>query len=133
MMPGHYIYQNIEGRLRNPYVEFQGIPGSGLGSAYFVPSDEFVSAYEEGDPRKEATIFEKGETIEGYTGEITWLEEKDEAGNVVSEFNYANKKVIWLATQWPDNDFFKQELNLPFLRFADILLVTQLYDQPHAP
>lgn len=123
MMPGHYIYQNIEGRLRNPYVEFQGIPGSGLGSAYFVPSDEFVSAYEEGDPRKEATIFEKGETIEGYTGEITWLEEKDEAGNVVSEFNYANKKVIWPATQWPDNDFFKQELNLPFLRFADILLV----------
>lgn len=31
--------------------------------------------------------------------------------------------MIWPATQWPDNDFFKQELNLPFLRFADILLV----------
>jgi hypothetical protein len=113
MMPGHYIYQNITGRVRNPYVEFQGIPGSGLGSCYFVPSDDFVNAYESGDPRKEATLFSKGETIEGYAGDINWAE----------GFEYANKKSIFPATGWPNNDFFSQELNLPFLRFADVLLI----------
>ena len=118
MMPGHYIYQNIAGRVRNPYVEFQGIPGSGLGSCFFVPSDEFVASYEAGDPRKGATIFEKGETIEGYTGAINWQANDDNG-----EFKYANKKVIWPAGAWPDSDFFKQELNLPFLRFADLILI----------
>lgn len=113
MMPGHYIYQNIAGRLRNPYVEFQGIPGSGLGSAFFAPSDDLVNSFEVNDPRKAASIFNKGETIEGYTGAINW-----KAG-----FQYANKKVIWPATQWPDADFFKQQLNLPFLRYADLLLI----------
>lgn len=113
MMPGHYIYQNITGRLRNPYVEFQGIPGSGLGSCFFVPSDDFVNAYETGDPRKQATLFKKGDTIEGLTSEIKWAE----------GFSYANRKVIFPATSWPDKDFFKQALNLPFLRFADVLLI----------
>ena len=113
MMPGHYIYQNITGRLRNPYVEFQGIPGSGLGSAIFTPSDDLVNSFEAGDPRKAASIFNQGETIDGYTNVIKWT-----AG-----FQYANKKVIWPATQWPDADFFKQQLNLPFLRYADILLI----------
>ena len=113
MLPGQYIYQNIAGRLRNPYVEFQGIPGSGLGSAFFAPSDNLVNAFEIGDPRKDASIFNKGETIQGYTGTINWA----------SGFQYANKKVIWPATEWPDADFFKQQLNLPFLRYADVLLI----------
>lgn len=113
MMPGHYIYQNIAGRTRNPYVEFQGIPGSGLGSAFFAPSDELVNSFEANDPRKAASIFTKGETIEGYTGTLNWA-----AG-----FQYANKKVIWPTAQWPDTDFFKQQLNLPFLRYADLLLI----------
>ncbi|MFV8325319.1 RagB/SusD family nutrient uptake outer membrane protein [Flavobacterium sp. ZS1P14] len=113
MMPGHYIYQNIAGRTRNPYVEFQGIPGSGLGSAFFAPSDDLVNSFEVNDPRKAASIFNKGETIVGYTGAINWA----------SGFQYANKKVIWPATQWPDADFFKQQLNLPFLRYADLLLI----------
>ncbi|TRX03721.1 RagB/SusD family nutrient uptake outer membrane protein [Flavobacterium gawalongense] len=113
MMPGHYIYQNIVGRTRNPYVEFQGIPGSGLGSGIFAPSDDLVNSFEVNDPRKAASIFNKGETIEGYTGAINWA----------SGFQYANKKVIWPATQWPDADFFKQQLNLPFLRYADLLLI----------
>lgn len=113
MMPGQYIYQNIPGRLRNPYVEFQGIPGSGLGSAMFTPSDDLVNSFEIGDPRKTASIFNKGETIPGYTNPINWT-----AG-----FQYANKKVIWPVSQWPDGDFFKQQLNLPFLRYADIVLI----------
>ncbi len=113
MMPGHYIYQNIGGRLRNPYVEFQGIPGSGIGSAIFTPSDNLVNAYETGDPRKQASIFSRGDQIEGYTGTINWA----------NGFNYANRKVIFPAGPWPDADFFKQELNLPFLRFADIVLI----------
>lgn len=113
MMPGHYIYQNITGRLRNPYVEFQGIPGSGLGTCFFTPSDELVNSFEANDPRKAASIFNKGETIEGYTGAINWA----------PGFQYANKKVLWPATQWPDADYFKQQLNLPFLRYADLLLI----------
>ena len=127
MMPGHYIYQNINGRNRNPYVELQGIPVNagtlGVGSCNFVPSDDFVNAYETGDPRKEATIMEKGEEIPGYTDEISWRVVMDGSGNITEEFNYANKKVIFPATGWPNNDYFSQELNLLFLRFADILLI----------
>lgn len=113
MMPGHYIYQNITGRLRNPYVEFQGIPGSGIGSAIFTPSDDLVNSFETSDPRKAASIFNKGETIDGYTGTLNWT----------PGFQYANKKVIWPSSQWPEADFFKQQLNLPFLRYADLLLI----------
>lgn len=113
MMPGHYIYQNIAGRTRNPMVEFWGIPGSGLGSAFFAPSADLVNAYEEGDPRKDATIFVKKEKIEGYTKDIKWSD----------GYEYANKKVIWPYDTWPNGDFFSQELNLTFLRYAEVLLI----------
>ncbi len=113
MMPGHYTYQNIAGRTRNPMVEFFGIPGSGIGSAFFAPSENLVNAYESGDPRKDATIFEKGDIIEGYPKEIKWGE----------GWKYANKKTIWPYNTWPNGDYFSQELNLTFLRYAEILLI----------
>lgn len=112
MMPGHYTYQNIAGRNRNPMVEYWGIPGSGIGSAFFAPSNELVNAYEDGDSRKKATIFEKGEKIEGYTKDINWS----------NGFEYANKKIIWPFDTWPNGDFFSQELNMTFMRYAEILL-----------
>lgn len=127
MMPGHYMYQNIGGRARNPYVEYQGIPSDeGYGSYCLLPSSSIVEAYETGDPRKIASIFTKGDKIEGLV----------EAGKTLtwkSDYNdriYANRKVIWDYDKngwnyagWPNGDFFSQELNLPFLRYAEILLV----------
>lgn len=127
MMPGHYTYQNIAGRNRNPFVEYQGIPCTeGYGSACLLPSKNMVDAYEEGDPRKDASIFTKGDKIEGLA----------EAGKTItwkSDYNdriYANRKVIWDYDKngwnyagWPNGDFFSQELNLSFLRYAEILLV----------
>ena len=78
-----------------------------------------------GDPRKTASIFEQGETIPGYPDEINWREDYVESGKI-----YANKKVIWdydangwNYSGWPSGDFFKQELNMPFMRYAEILLI----------
>lgn len=127
MMPGHYIYQNISGRTRNPYVEYQGIPcEEGYGSYCLLPSENLVNAYEEGDPRKVASIFTRGDEIEGLSDAgktITWRSD-------YSDRIYANRKVIWDYDKngwnyagWPNGDFFSQELNLPFLRYAEILLV----------
>lgn len=127
MLPGHFSYQYIAGRERNPYVEYQGIPSndSKLGSFCILPSREIVNAYEVGDPRKTASIFEQGETIPGYPDEINWREDYVESGKI-----YANKKVIWdydangwNYSGWPSGDFFKQELNMPFMRYAEILLI----------
>ncbi len=127
MMPGHYMYQNITGRFRNPYVEYQGIPSDeGYGSYCLLPTKNIVEAYETGDPRKAASIFTKGDKVEGLA----------EAGRTLtwkSDYNdriYANRKVIWDYDKngwnyagWPNGDFFSQELNLPFMRYAEILLV----------
>lgn len=127
MLPGHFTYQIINGRFRNPYVEYQGIPSedSALGSFCLLPSADIVNAYEAGDPRKKASIFEKGDVIPGYPKEIKWKSDYVESGMV-----YANRKVIWdyddkgwTYTGWPNGDYFAQEVNLPFMRYAEILLI----------
>ncbi len=145
MMPGHYVYKNITGRLRNPMVEWQGIPiegGGDFGSAMLVPSQSIVDAYENGDSRKEASIFQQGEGLKvalggvkanGYklnytslTGEAKtaeWKIKTQEAGKEPVRYKYANKKVIW-DSQWPMGEgFMSQELNMQFMRYADILLI----------
>lgn len=78
-----------------------------------------------GDPRKTASIFENGDNIPGYPDAIEWKEDYIESGKI-----YANRKVIWdydangwNYSGWPSGDFFKQELNLPFMRYAEILLI----------
>lgn len=127
LMPGHYTYQNIPGRARNPYVEYQGLPTKeGYGSYCVLPSQSIVDEYEEGDPRKEASIFTRGDKIPGLeeAGKtITWRED-------YANRPYGNRKVIWDYNSngwnyagWPNGDFFSQELNLPFLRYAEILLI----------
>ena len=129
MMPGHYTYQNITGRTRNPYVEYQGIPSNeGYGSYCMLPSSNIVDVYETGDPRKTASIFTKGDKIEGLeeAGKtLTWKADYAADGRI-----YANRKVIWDYDKngwnyagWPNGDFFSQELNMPFMRYAEILLV----------
>lgn len=127
MMPGHFTYQNVSGRTRNPYVEYQGIPcKEGYGSYCLLPSISIVNEYESGDPRKAASIFTKGDKIEGLEAAgktVTWL-------STYSDRIYANRKVIWDYDAngwnylgWPNGDFFSQELNLPFMRYSEILLV----------
>lgn len=129
MMPGHYSYQNIAGRVRNPYAEYQGLPTEeGYGSYLVLPSPEMVKAYEDGDLRKTASIFTKGDQIEGLAEAgktITWLSDYEAKGLI-----YGNRKVLWDYDKngwnypgWPNGDFFSQELNLPFLRYAEILLI----------
>jgi len=116
MMPGHFTYQNIAGRLRNPLVEWQGVPTTTnkLGSANLLPSADIVGSYEVGDPRKTASIFTIGETIDGVdAADLVWR----------PGFQYANKKVIWPKSTWDNSDFFTQALNLTFMRYAEILLM----------
>lgn len=128
MMPGHYIYMNIAGRVRNPYVEMQGIPSGPasasstvIGSNYITVSDNIVNAYDTGDPRKKASIFVKGvDSIVNAAGtgniNINWR----------TSSQYANKKTIWPGPTWPTTSgaegYLSSELNLPFMRYAEILL-----------
>lgn len=112
-MPGHYIYQNITGRNRNPYVEFHEIPGTGLGICFLFLLMILLMLTKPVTHAKPSLYYNKGESINGWSKVINWS-----AG-----FQYANKKVIWPATGWPNSDFFSQELNMQFLRFADVVLI----------
>jgi len=115
MMPGHYTYQNIAGRTRNPYVEWQGIPStdSKYGSYCIVPDDNCLKAFEDSDPRMKATIFYKGDKVDGLNANINWP-----AG-----YDIANCKVIFPYSDWDQSDFFVQALNKPFMRYAEVLLM----------
>jgi hypothetical protein len=115
MMPGQYFWNAsiADGRKWNPYVQWQGLPAIG-GNAGLVPSQNLVNAYESGDPRKKATIFEKNvnDTVQGF-GKVSFP----------AYTNYANNKVIWPKTYWNNNTFSWTACNPMFLRYAEIVLI----------
>jgi hypothetical protein len=116
MMPGHYKHVETvpDGRKWNPYIQFQGI-GNGVGNGELAVDQSIVDAYEEGDPRFAASVFDS------QTDQIF-----DTNGTLVTpleRIRWANKKVIWPATYWNSNQFSWMNLNPLFLRYADIVLI----------
>lgn len=113
MLADQYLWgESTERNLESEYVKWQGIRGE-MGWGMFSPSEALDQAYEAGDPRRTATIFYDGETLEGK-GEIHFKKEVPPR---------ANKKTIWPTGYWNENSFAKQNCHLIFLRYADVLLM----------
>jgi hypothetical protein len=96
--------------------ERTGIRGSGIfnqGWGWNTPSQSLVSAYEEGDPRKEATILFRGST-DGY-------------GNTLPEdlaLPYWNRKTYGDPARAKKTNYRKAVwMNVRILRYADVLLM----------
>lgn len=114
MMVGCYKYNASNTRLWNPFLEYQGVTGS-FGNGFIYPSSDLVQSYEEGDPRKDATIFNDGDIITGFNNNQPV---KFHAG-----YKYANKKIIWPYSYWKTGVFQMTEWNMTFMRYAEILLI----------
>lgn len=114
MMPGHYKFsdQIWSGRWWNPLAQYNGI-GNGVGNGELMVTESLVNAFEAGDPRKVATIFDAA------TDKIEGAEDVVPADHI----KYANKKVIWPKSDWNQDQFSWTDVNPMFLRYADILLI----------
>ncbi len=106
----------------NQYANTQGVRGTpNRGWGFNRPSLDLRASFEPGDPRKEATIIELGETLDGILikGDGTTPDEvKDNQGNVIEIESYNQK--VWTAG---DNTTTQFGYNRRILRYADILLI----------
>lgn len=115
MLADQYLWGSDKSRdVASEYVKWQGARGF-KGWGFFAPSESLEKAYEEGDPRKKATILYNGEYVEGV-GVVNF---REEAGIKPR----ANKKTFWPMSYWNADNFAKQNCHLYFLRYADVLLM----------
>lgn len=102
------------------YASVQGVRGAGnfdLGFGWNTPTESLASAFEPGDPRKDATLLYSGRVNTPYGENIP-------AATATVPRPYWNKKVytnpaIRLAT----NSRFGRWMNLRVLRYADVVLM----------
>lgn len=94
------------------YATFQGVRGH-FGWGYMSPTADLADSYEANDPRRAATIFFSGDSVQGK-GVIDFMASLDPR---------ANNKTIWPVSFWNSNYFEKSNVHLYFLRFADVLLI----------
>jgi hypothetical protein len=112
----------VDGAGGNQYANTQGVRGSpNRGWGFNRPSLDLRASFEAGDPRRDATIIDLGETIDGVLilGDGTTPDETlDEFGNVI-EVECYNQKVWYpgnnTTTQWGHNR--------RLIRYADVLLI----------
>lgn len=95
------------------YNEVQGVRGTpNLGWGFNRPSDDFVLAFEIGDPRREATILYPGEVLPDGSQVV------EDNPNIVNE-RYNQK--AWVPTHAGGNG--NGSGNIKILRYADVLLM----------
>jgi hypothetical protein len=110
------MYVNTNGSVSygNNYNQIQGVRGSGdwdLGWGFNVPTPSLISAYEPGDPRKDATLLASGGP-EGVPASLASIQP------------FWNKKVYTdPARRRATGDRFANWLNIRLLRYADVLLM----------
>lgn len=101
------------GGAGSQYNEVQGVRGTpNLGWGFNRPSDDLIAAYEQGDPRREATIL--------YVGEVL----PDGSARVEDNPNIANERFnqkAWVPAHPGGNG--NGPGNIRILRFADVLLM----------
>lgn len=112
MLADQFLWQNNRD-MESQFVKWQGVRGY-FGWGYMAPTKSLADAYETGDPRRNATIFFKGDTLEGYDREIEFLPNTSPR---------ANHKTIWPVSYWNGKSFEKTNAHLYFLRYADVLLI----------
>ncbi len=111
MLGDQFLWQDNRDN-ESQFVMWQGVRGY-WGWGYLAPTESLADAYEAGDPRRAATIFFDGDTLEGV-GKI------DFSAGLQPR---ANHKVIWPVSYWNANSFTKTNAHLYFLRYADVLLI----------
>lgn len=96
------------------YNQVQGVRGTpNLGWGFNRPSDNLVTSYEPGDPRRDATILYPGEVLPDGSGIV------QDNPDIVNE-RYNQKAWVPLA---PSGDNFEGQGNLRLVRYADVLLM----------
>ncbi|MDD4372614.1 MAG: RagB/SusD family nutrient uptake outer membrane protein [Bacteroidales bacterium] len=112
----------IESALGDQYANTQGVRGTpNRGWGFNRPSLDLRYSFEEGDPRKDLTIIDLGEEIDGILilGDGTTPDETyDEDGNLIEVECYNQK--VWIPGTSTDTQFGH---NRRLIRFADVLLM----------
>lgn len=95
------------------------------GWGYYLPTKELYDAYEEGDVRREATILKPGDTYTYFGEEWTFTPPtaalSDYQFNKYMEpFSYASPIGTYVS---PNGDHNTTSLNVPLIRFGEILLI----------
>lgn len=102
-----------EGNFGSQYNEVQGVRGTpNLGWGFNRPSDDFVTSFEPGDPRRDATILYVGETLPDGSAVV------EDNPNI---FNERYNQKAWVANHPGGNG--NGPGNIRILRYADILLI----------
>jgi starch-binding outer membrane protein, SusD/RagB family len=121
-----YVNANGSVNLGNNYNQAQGVRGAGewnLGWGFNQPTQSLVNSYELNDPRREATVLFSGQS-DGGTGTGGYNRTLPQ-----SDQPYWNKKVYTdparraLITNTAGDPQFSYWLNIPKLRYADVLLM----------
>lgn len=106
----------------NQYSNTQGVRGTpNRGWGFNQPTMDLRAAFEVGDPRRDATIIELGDVLDGILilGDGTTPDEVVDENNVVIARESYNQKV-WIPGLNTDTQYGH---NRRLLRFADILLI----------
>jgi len=100
--------------IANSWQQWQGVRGTGSGWGFFSPSLSLANSYEAGDPRRDYSIYFKGEPWP-YSGEtnIHWAAGTDPR---------ANEKTM-LPRPFPPGFAGHSPLNRVVMRYADVLLM----------
>lgn len=108
--------------LGNQYANTQGVRGTpNRGWGFNQPSVNLREAFEPGDVRKQATIIELGDVIDGITilgDAITPDIERDSEGNIIAIESYNRK--VWIPGLSTDTQYGH---NRRLIRYADVLLL----------
>lgn len=106
----------------NQYANTQGVRGTpNRGWGFNRPSIDLREAFGENDPRREGTIIELGDVIDGIEiiGDGTTPDEiTDESGNVIEIESYNRK--VWIPGTSTDTQFGH---NRRIIRYSDVLLM----------
>lgn len=112
----------VQSSIGNQYANTQGVRGTpNRGWGFNRPSINLREAFENGDPRRDASIIELGDVLDGITilGDgVTPDETKDEQGRVIEIESYNQK--VWIPGLSTDTQFGH---NRRIIRFADVLLM----------
>lgn len=99
--------------ITNEWNKWQGVRGN-VGWGFFSPSEDLANAYENGDPRRDYSIFFEGEAWPGTSDEVpTFASGADPR---------ANQKSL-LPKPWPVGYPGNSPVNLLVMRYADVLLM----------